>query len=77
MSFTQESLNKLNEDLWWVLNEKLEGDDPRSKLKGLSDGDGVIAYQKVYKWYSAVTGATLSQKMSQAMNPDPPKNWKK
>ena len=32
-----------------------------------------MAWQKVHKWYSAVTGATLSSKMSQAMNPDPPK----
>ena len=31
------------------------------------------AYQKIYKWYSAVTGVTLSAKMSLAMNPDKPK----
>ena len=55
------------------VNDKLEGIEPRGKLKGLREGDGLQAYQKIYKWYSAVTGVTLSAKMSLAMNPDKPK----
>ena len=74
--FTDEHMEKLDEDLWYVLNDKLVGDEPRGKLKGLSDGDGLTAYQKLYKWYSAVTGVTLSAKMSEAMNPEPPKRIK-
>ena len=76
MTFTQQDASKLAEDLWYVLNEKLEGAEVRGKLKGLADGEGLAAYQKIFKWYSAVTGATLSQKMSQAMHPDSPKKVK-
>ena len=50
------------------------GTDPRGKLKGLREGEGLTAYQKVYKWYSAVTGVTLSNKMNLAMSPEKPKN---
>ena len=59
-----------------MLNEKLEGAEVLGKLKGLSDGDGITAYQKIFKWCSAVTGVTLAQKMSQAMNPESPKKVK-
>ena len=66
-------MTKLDEDVWYILNDKLEGIEPRGKLKGLREGDGLQAYQRIYKWYSAVTGVTLSAKMSLAMNPDKPK----
>eukprot|EP00959_Pyramimonas_sp_CCMP1952_P461239 9481258-Pyramimonas_sp.AAC.4 len=71
--FTEEEKEQMAEDLWYILNEKLEGTEAKGNLKGLTDGDGIMAWQKVYKWYSAVTGATLSVKMSQAMNPEQPK----
>ena len=45
-SFTDQDLQRLDEDLWYVLNEKLEGAEVLGKLKGLSDGDGITAYQK-------------------------------
>ena len=51
------------------MNEKLEGVEPRGKLKKLSEGDGLMAYQKVYKWYSAVTGVTQTHKVNLVMNP--------
>ena len=47
--FTTEHLAKLDEDLWYILNDKLEGIEPRGKLKGLREGDGLQAYQKIYK----------------------------
>ena len=62
-----------DEDLWYILNEKLEGIDPRGKLKGLREGEGLAAYQKTYKWYSAVTGGALATQMTLAMRPEPPK----
>ena len=43
-------MHRLSEDLWYILNEKLEGQDPLGKLKGLKEGQGLTAYQKVYKW---------------------------
>ena len=71
--FPMSSLKQLEEDLWYIFNDKLEGQEPRGKIKGLHEGDGLTAYQKIYKWYSAVTGVTLSGKMNLAMNPDKPK----
>ena len=52
-------MKQLEEDLWNILNEKLEGIDPRGTLKGLREGEGLTAHQNIYKWYSAVTGVAL------------------
>ena len=71
--FEGDQMHKLDEYVWCVLNDKLDGVETRGKLKGLREGDGLQAYQKVYKWYSAVTGVTLPAKMSLAVNPDKPK----
>ena len=71
--FTEKDMFRLSEDLWYILNDKLEGQDPLGKLKGLKEGQGLTAYQKVYKWYFAVTGVTLKAKTNLAMNPDKPK----
>ena len=38
--FTEENKVQLEEDLWCILNEKLEGTEARGKLTGLMDGDG-------------------------------------
>ena len=59
--------------MWYLLKDKLDGDDALGKLKGLDDGEGIMGYQKLYKFYSAVTGSTLSHKMGLAMNPERPK----
>ena len=59
-----------------MVHSKREIGRPRpllGKLKGLKEGQGLTAYQKVYKWYSAVTGVTLKAKTNLAMNPDKPK----
>ena len=66
-------MKQLEEDLLYTLNEKLEGVEPRGKLKGLREGEGLTAYQKTYAWYSAVTGVTIANKMNLAMNPQTPK----
>ena len=71
--FNEVRVEKLDEDLWYVLNDKLEGIETRAKIKGLEDGDGIPAYQKIFKWYSAVTGNVLAHKVNQAMNPEPSK----
>eukprot|EP00959_Pyramimonas_sp_CCMP1952_P378432 7927466-Pyramimonas_sp.AAC.1 len=44
--FTEGDETQMEEDLWYILNEKLEGADARGKLKGLMDGDGIMAWQK-------------------------------
>ena len=59
--------------MWHIWNDKLDGVDTRGTLNGLREGDGLQAYQKVYKRYSAVTGVSMSAKMSLAMHLDKPK----
>ena len=73
LDFTENDLDRLNEDLWYIMQEKMEGEETRTKLKGLKEGEGLGGYQKIYRWYSAVTGITLAQKMNSAMNPVKPK----
>ena len=68
-----ETIEKLDEDLWYVLKDKLDGAEANGKLKGLKQGEGIKAYQKIYKWYAAVTGIALTGKMNQAMSPAAPK----
>ena len=61
--------------MWYTFNDKSDGVDPRGRVKGLREGDGLQAYLKVYKWHSAVTGVTLSAHVGLAMNPDKPENF--
>ena len=64
---------KIDEDLRYASNEKLDGVEPRVQFKGRSGGNGITAIQKIYKWCSAVASVTLARKMARAMNPDKPK----
>ena len=45
---------------------------PERQVVGPKEGEGLTAYQKVYKWYSAFAGVTSSAKTNLAMNPDKP-----
>ena len=36
--FAETNTHRLGEDLWYILNEKLEGIDPRGTLKGFKEG---------------------------------------
>eukprot|EP00959_Pyramimonas_sp_CCMP1952_P249996 5226321-Pyramimonas_sp.AAC.1 len=44
--FTEGDKTEKEEDLWYILNEKLEGAEAMGKLKGPMDGDGIMAWQK-------------------------------
>eukprot|EP00959_Pyramimonas_sp_CCMP1952_P363184 7605404-Pyramimonas_sp.AAC.1 len=43
---TEGDKTQMEEDLWYILNEKVEGAEARGTLKGLMDGDGIMAWQK-------------------------------
>ena len=47
--FTLKNMKQLEEDLWYIFTDKLEGQDPRGKIKRFREGDGLTAYQKIYK----------------------------
>ena len=44
--FTMANLKQLEEDLWYILTDKLEGQEPRGKIKGLREGDGLPLTRK-------------------------------
>ena len=48
-----DDMGKLDEDLWDLFNDKLEGVEPRGKLKVLKECDWESAYQKISYWPSA------------------------
>ena len=68
------NIEKLDEDIWYVLKDKLEGAEANGKMKGLRQGEAIKAYQNIYKWYASVTGLALTSKMNNAMSPTPPNN---
>ena len=37
-------------------------------------GQGFMAYQRIYLWFAGTTGLALSQRMTNLMNPAPPKH---
>ena len=41
-------LSRLDEDLWYVLKDRLEGVEANGKLKGLKEGDGFIQAKCLY-----------------------------
>ena len=62
--FPEEYVTRLEEDQWYILTEKLDGAEPRAKIQGPQDCEGLLAYIEICKWYSAVAGVTLPAKMT-------------
>ena len=67
------SMATFNEDLYYVLVEKTEG-DAAVKVNGGDHGNGLQAYQTVYLWFAGTTGMALSKRSEWVMNPPIPKN---
>ena len=63
----------VNENLYYVLVEKSEG-EAAVRVNSGELGQGLAAYQKIYLWFAGTTGLALSQRMTNLMNPTPPKH---
>ena len=48
-------------------------DDALRRVKISEPGSGVEAYQRLYKWYSGVSGMGLMERARAVQNPTPPK----
>ena len=60
----------LNEELYYVLVEKTEGE--AAHRVGLTDtGAGLLAYQRLYLWFAGTSGLALSERVRLLMNPEP------
>ena len=59
---------KMNRDLWAVLNKKTDGLAKR-KIETVERGQGIRAFYLVSKWYQAVTGLSITEARSRLMMP--------
>ena len=65
-----ENMDQANEDMFYVLVEKTEGE---AALRVNSSGAGLEAYQKVYLWFAGTTGLALSERTRMLINPEAPR----
>ena len=63
---------KANEDLFYVLVEKTEG-EAALRVNSTEPGEGIMAYQKIYLWFAGTTGLALSERTRMLMHPEAPK----
>ena len=64
--------SRANEDLYYVLVEKTEG-EAALRVSSSEPGDGLESYQKVYLWFAGTTGLALAERTRMLMGPEPPK----
>ena len=64
---------KCNEELYYLLVEKTEG-DAALRVNSGTPGQGLQAYMRVYLWFAGTTGLALTEKTRMLMHPTPPKH---
>ena len=62
-----------NEDLYYVLVEKTEG-EAALRVNSGEPGEGIQAYMRVYLWFAGITGLALTEKTQLIMHPTPAKH---
>ena len=60
-------LNRISEDLYYVLVEKTEG-DASIRVSSGETGDGLRAYMRLYLWFAGTMGVALTEKTQQLIN---------
>ena len=65
-------LAKADDDLYYVLVEKTEGEAALRVQSGQA-GEGMQAYQKIYLWFAGTSGLALSERTRMLMHPEAPK----
>ena len=67
------SMEKAEENLYFVLVEKTEGDAALRVHSG-EPGEGFSAYMRIYLWFAGTTGLALTEKTRMLMHPNPVKH---
>ena len=65
-------IGKLEEDMYYVLTAKCKG-EAGLRVASVEPGEGIKAYQKVYLWFSGVSGMALTARSRMVMQPEVPK----
>ena len=60
----------LNEDLYYILVEKTEGESA-IKVKSVDTGSGLMAYHRIYWWFVKTSGIALQDRSRKVMYPEP------
>ena len=61
--------NALNEDLYYVLVEKTTG-EAAIKVKAVDEGQGLLAYFKIYWWFVKTSGIAIQDRSRKVMQPE-------
>ena len=59
--------------MYAVLLDKAEGDVAYKKVQSVARGEGLLAYAKMYTWFTEVSGMGLMEQARKLMHPDAPK----
>ncbi len=70
-AWSQEEFNTFNNDLHYILVEKTE-DETSRRVQEVDSGDRMSAYQRLYLWFSSVSGQALNDRARKVMSPNSP-----
>ena len=59
---------KFIEDLFYILSAKCDG-EAAIKVLTVTSGDGLKAYQEIYKWYTGTSGMAMTKRTENLMSP--------
>ena len=68
----QEQVMMLDEDLYFVLTDKTEGDALVRVMSGV-EGRGFAAFARLHRWFAGTTGLGIAERVRQVMHPATPK----
>ena len=70
-AWSEEEFNTFNNDLHYILVEKTD-DEANRRVQEADSGDGFSAYQRLYLWFSGVSGQALNARARKVMSPHAP-----
>jgi len=65
-------VERYSKKLYTVLMDKAEG-EAFERIRMVGDHQGILAYAKMYRWFTEISGLGLSEQTRRVMHPDPPK----
>ncbi len=71
-----DEFDKVSGDVWNILIDYAEA-EPYDKIKMVPNGQRVVAYGDLYRWFTEVSGLGLAEQAWMVMHPAPPKREEK
>ena len=67
------NVSRLNEDLFYILMDKCEG-EAANRVLSVPKGSGIHAYQNIYLWFAGQSGMAISKRIEWVMRPPIPRD---